>query len=316
MKLVPTTVIAALLLTVLILPLLWVKDQAARGFERETASNAQAPQTNRGSADVAEVPVPSGVEDSEEGIAEDAWDGASVTRAAADAVDTDGIWMNKGLFEAEQLSEWAERLREAGLSWPRRNPNLLDGIAAINLRQREPQAMRMIDHDVGRAVDFITAQVAFEEDKVRTRRLRETWEASKNGAADSLGDPALLTAMIRQAPDRHFNIMVDMYVDARVPASNLEQVIGEAMVRSPSLGLPALARLADRGLLPKHGGGARARQALIEFLDAAPREEGNWHFAVVDQLAPMERPEPEAAAVVETSPSGSGDPAPPPSETF
>ena len=148
--------------------------------------------------------------------------------------------------------------------------------------------MRMIDHDVNRAVDFITAQVAFEEDKVITRRLREAWEASQSEGADSLGDLNLLTEMIRHAPDRHFDMIVDRYVNQDLPATYVEQVIGEAMVRPSSEGLPALARLADRGLLPEHGTGAQARLALLHFLGDAPPEVATWHFAVVDRLDRME----------------------------
>ena len=148
--------------------------------------------------------------------------------------------------------------------------------------------MRMINHDVDRAVDFITAQVAFEEDKVKTRRLREAWEASQSDDADSLGDLDLLTEMIRHAPDRHFDMIVNRYVNQDLPATYVDPIISEAMARPSASGLPALARLADRGLLPEHGTGAQARQALLRFLGDAPPEVATWHFAVVDRLDRME----------------------------
>ncbi|TVP75696.1 MAG: hypothetical protein EA353_13440 [Puniceicoccaceae bacterium] len=198
--------------------------------------------------------------------------------------EANAIWINDDLFDAEQRAAWAEILRANGLSWPQRNPDLADEVADVNIRTREDQAMRMIDRDPVHAVAFISAQLEFEEDKVVTRSLRHAWEASQTEESGAIGDPERFVEMFRHAPDRHFDGLVDFYVDEQVPDYYLGQIIGAALERRPELGLSALARLADRGLLPEHGVGAEARRALTDFLDDAPLESDSWHFAVVDRF--------------------------------
>ncbi len=124
-----------------------------------------------------------------------------------------------------------EAIRAAGLEWPTRTFEASDSMLEHNLREREYAAFNLALVDPERAIQSLSAQIKFEEDKFVTRR----WQTSLrelDAAEDSSLRANYLSEMLRAIPDRHFGIVLNENRETILSNSQLqEEALQESLAR-------------------------------------------------------------------------------------
>lgn len=177
--------------------------------------------------------------------------------------------------------QYLDSLAKAGLTWPKIWDGLEDEVAFHNLKMREEQAILMSLNEPKRAVDFMTAQIENERQKLAMRDSRAEWDVSRQ--ENPAGDSEALSKMLATVEPRYFEPMaleVLRTID-ELPQGHVSALIKQSYERSEEVRLRVFGALADAELLQSSADGQKAYDELKGFLGGKSFPD-SYHSSVTD----------------------------------
>lgn len=182
-------------------------------------------------------------------------------------------------------------IRAAGLEWPARTFEGSDGIIDHNLREREQTAFAQALVNPAQAVEFMKAQIQFEEDKYVTRKWQEPLR-DLEGEENSEVRANYLSEMFHSIPDRHLGIVLSENLDAIVSDPSLgERAIEAGLQREDTTTrYRALALLLDQHPFRSSPNVTQAYAELTKFIGTPAEAQNDLFFEVNEVLLKRSQP--------------------------